>query len=390
MKQFDIEVSKSKLAQLYALSSRMVSRKVDTMSSQEQYTESQRTDLRSPERNHYFHGKLMTARDMETEQLYHRNRLHDVSKSILGEGLVCGLATNIKSKSNRLEATIKPGLALDDHGRLITVTGKESVVVKNRSTNEPTLPEDDPIYLFLEYEECHTELVPVPGSENACQEDCCHNRIVEKFKVTYTEDEPQEDKDVPEVEFPSKEECERSDYSALETMARAYYDEYSAECKRSDDSSLFLGRYEKRGKDGLWELVDDPYYGSPLVYTNDMLYAIIAQHVTDFDNPHEVEALKTVNNVGTEKGNVDIVSPRGTISVDAKTDPDRVVLEASDKIARQEKLEELEELEDKVDQQNDRIKELEEKLDDLCDRFDEGEIEEKGGEYEQSDESSDQ
>ena len=43
------------------------------------------------ERNRYFHGKLMTARDMEAEQDYLRRRMATLSRGVLGVGVVAGL-----------------------------------------------------------------------------------------------------------------------------------------------------------------------------------------------------------------------------------------------------------------------------------------------------------
>ena len=43
------------------------------------------------ERNRYFYGKMLTARDFETEQRYFNNKRRLLNRTLYGAGVVCGL-----------------------------------------------------------------------------------------------------------------------------------------------------------------------------------------------------------------------------------------------------------------------------------------------------------
>ena len=276
------------------------------------------------ERNAYFHGKLMTARDMEAEQSYHRERTNAISNHVLGGGLVCGLGTTISETDRRgLEATIEPGLAVDRQGQLMVVPSNGPYRLKERDggdtdPEEPCHADGKDIYVFLEYRECHVESVPIPDGADGCEERCCHNRIVETFDVVYSEQAPTDYKTVPSVTFPAKEKLTkhggsaREHHEALTQMARSYYDEYSEDCD-GEPFSVYLGHFEK-DSGSEWERDPTPDLRS-FLYTNDMLYAIIASHVTDFDDPHEIDALKSIHTVSNPNGNVDLNSPNDTLSI---------------------------------------------------------------------------
>lgn len=234
------------------------------------------------ERNRYFHGKLMTARDMEAEQKYHADRLDTVTRYVTGDGIVCGLEATVEQdeKTGEFTVIVQPGLALDCCGRQIIVEN-ETPVNLNRPTN-------DPIHLYLTYDECVKETVPVPGSESACEEECEYNRVLEIFDVVYG-NQPDEE-GIRDIEFPDSDDLSDSnDFDALLTMARSYYETEEGNALRScedcEKPKVFLGTHEESSDDE-WSRVTDVQ--RQFVYTNDMLYATIARHVTDFKNPHEV------------------------------------------------------------------------------------------------------
>lgn len=245
-------------------------------------------ELRALEKNNYFDGKLMTAHDMRAEQQYHEGRLHRLTRLVTGTGILSGLTvTGVEERHDRLEATVEDGVALDGYGRPIVVTGAESVLVErsdgdgSSAADRSSVPEEDTdvIYLSLAYKELPTESVPVPGSERASERKCEDNRFLETFELTYDE-KPPEREPVPSIEFPDEDDVRSADESVLGEIARAY-DPHEREARR--DPSVFLGAFE-RDRDGVWtELPDER---PPLVHTNDMLYAAIARHVTDFDDPH--------------------------------------------------------------------------------------------------------
>lgn len=230
------------------------------------------------ERNRYFHGKLMTARDMQAEQDYHAGRLNTLARSVMGEGIVCGLNTAVEDADDEIEITVEPGIALDSCGR--------PVVVEDAVTRSRDAPSRDEIYVFLSNQEASKDRVPVPGADHAYEEDCTYNRILETFEVTYRETPPNSYKTVPDVEFPSGEELADTDGAALVELARSYHRQHLEQCETSNDRAVFLGSFEKRS--GAWHRREADTEPRPYVYTNNMLYAAIADHVADQGNPHDV------------------------------------------------------------------------------------------------------
>lgn len=75
-----------------------------------------------PERVNYATGVMLQADDFEAEQTYHRGRLAQLARHLLGFGTIAGLRViRPRADDNLLELQVAPGLALDRHGRLIEV-----------------------------------------------------------------------------------------------------------------------------------------------------------------------------------------------------------------------------------------------------------------------------
>ncbi|MEF8778324.1 MAG: hypothetical protein V5A36_05370 [Natronomonas sp.] len=311
--------------------------------------------LRQFERNRYFHGKLMTARDMQLEQEYHRDRLDTLSQHLLGTGIVCGLETTVEEDEGTLEVTVQPGLAIDSRGR--------PVVVEQRTTDEIDLSGiADEVSLYLEYDNCVKETVPVPGSEDACEEECTYNRIREVFEITHNPGPPEEQKSIRHVMFPSSADFDLAagesqpapTHDELHRAARSYYEDEADKlrgCDTGHDDSVFLGYFTTSG-DSPWtrQTNGEP---RPHVFTNDMLYAAIARHAADFENPHEVTlevdepetgAVVRVRDSATPDGNVELRSPDETVAIDADANTKRVDLQVAERL-----LETIEDLEDRLD-----------------------------------------
>lgn len=318
-------------------------------------------------RNRYFHGKLMTARDMQLEQEYHADRLETLAQHATGEGAVCGLSTSLNQEEagTPLEVTVRPGFALDCCGQpvLLDTTAHETfspdrlpapaetgavaaadVDVGVGRDAEDELEEalerdgdrDWPpgVSVYVRLKECQTEKVPIPGSEDACRENCTYNRVVEDYQIELETGEPEPPKAVRDVEFPDREELSSYDDQsgadprdpALQKMARTYYGEaengdfHHLDCDEDGDPRVYLGFYARTG-DG-WELLEA---AAPrhYVYSNDMLYAAIARHATDFSNPHE-----NVESVEGLTGRVGVSSPDRTLDVAAAAGPNDVELTA--------------------------------------------------------------
>ena len=70
------------------------------------------------ERNRYFYGKMLTARDFETEQKYYNDKRRLINRTVLGAGIVCGLGVNVGDDTS---LTIESGVALDYTGREIAI-----------------------------------------------------------------------------------------------------------------------------------------------------------------------------------------------------------------------------------------------------------------------------
>lgn len=256
--------------------------------------------LQTFEKNRYFAAKLMTARDMLAEQDYHADRLEAVARYVAGEGIVCGLeVSSVTNDGDELTVELTPGFALDAAGNPIVVTGSGPVVVKHPETDKPALvPGEVPLALYLRYDECSVETVPMPGSESACKQECTYNRIREVFDVVYEEVDPASEtaptgvKTVPEVAFPNPEDLSETegaiadDDPGLVKMARQYHEDNSATCDARSPPWVFLGVFQDPDGDGEWDQLDPESLDSAFVYTNDLLYAAIARHTADFHNPH--------------------------------------------------------------------------------------------------------
>jgi hypothetical protein len=273
------------------------------------------------ERNRYFNGKLMTARDMLAEQAYHVDRANTLARTALGEGIVRGLdVTSVTATDTELFAEVAAGVALDSCGRLVVVpesTGQIPVTNIDADTGETGRPDTELVYLYLSYDDCHTQTVPALGSENGCADDCEYNRVLEQFELHYREvlpgtdeaDLPKDGKPVPEIAFPTGAETESDEFDALHRMARSYFEEgdgdKASEGGGSDngnprphgdlaafpdaDRTVFLGAFGTNDGGASWTERRGPDRPErPYVYTTDFLHAGLARHVTDFGNPHEV------------------------------------------------------------------------------------------------------
>jgi hypothetical protein len=322
--------------------------------------------LHSFERNRFFHGKLMTARDMAAEQRYHRNRLRTLAEHVTGEGIVCGLETTVEAEGDSLVVTVEPGLALDSCGH--------PVVVETQAKPELDLSAvSDPTSLYLDYDSCVKETVPVPGAEDACEEECTYNRVLEIYDVSHEPDPPEDLKTVEAVEFPERGDLDSTDPrnpdsiaggdDALREIARSYAEDSEGAlraCDAGGDHRVFLGRFGTDG-DGNWSRRTG-VEGRPHVYTNDMLYAGLTRHAARFDDPHDVTAaqagaLVSVEGVSNPGGNVDLRSSDDSVTVAADDDANSVDLTVADRIQDQ-----LSELGERVDDLEERLGGMERQL----------------------------
>jgi hypothetical protein len=85
-----------------------------------------------PERVNYATGVLLQADDFEAEQTYHRGRLAQLTRHLVGFGTLAGLRVRApKPEDNLLEIRVEPGLAVDRYGRLIEVRTPQCIRLVN-------------------------------------------------------------------------------------------------------------------------------------------------------------------------------------------------------------------------------------------------------------------
>jgi len=239
----------------------------------------QRTDrvLEQFEKNQFFQGKLMTARDMQTEQKYHAERLHVLNRFATGQGILHGAEVSaVEETETELKVTIEPGIVIDAYGR--------PIVVEHSTTKTLPLPSGDVIYLYLRFEKSELESVPVPEVRGASSEEYMSNRVVEEFELTYQESPPEEFDAVPGIDTTFDEETDRETF--LHTLANRYHQQYRSEPEPVEDPSIFVGSFE-RTRDGSWIRGAETAQRT-LVYDNEMLYAMLVSHITETDRPHNM------------------------------------------------------------------------------------------------------
>lgn len=158
------------------------------------------------ERNRYFPGKYMTARDFQCDPDYSlsRHRLHN--RLLHGTGIACGLDVRPHWDANcrRTHVEVTAGIALDACGRELIL--EQAEMFKVWEPPEVSIPEHEgakkqyeqgeiwqpPSYFIcLRYEEKKIEFVPAIYSEDGC--DPAHkeaNRVQERAVLFVREDLP--------------------------------------------------------------------------------------------------------------------------------------------------------------------------------------------------------
>jgi hypothetical protein len=126
------------------------------------------------ERNRYFTGKYMTARDFRGEQEYFlsRHRLHN--RVLHGWGIVCGLRVvrHPDPDCSSRWVVVRAGIAIDCCGRELVLL-KDQIKELPLPRNEPAEARDEevmtgPFLLCLRYDEIPVEHVPALYTEGDC------------------------------------------------------------------------------------------------------------------------------------------------------------------------------------------------------------------------------
>lgn len=157
------------------------------------------------ERNNYFYGKLMTARDFKDEQCYFNEKRWLINRMIHGWGVVCGLDVRFESskddckyeciiesssceKEKQYDIVIEKGLAIDCCGHEILVCDDQTISLAD--VEPPCSPAAEhsrqgrqKFVICLEYDECKTETVTLAPSMCSQSEKTNYNRIRDSFKI---------------------------------------------------------------------------------------------------------------------------------------------------------------------------------------------------------------
>ena len=223
-------------------------------------------------KNRFFEGKLMTARDMRTEQHYHAGRLELVTRQTADTGICSGLSVrSVESADDGLAVTVGPGVAIDAAGR--------PIVVETPTTASVPEPAGDELYLFARFDETALEPVPVPDA-GASRSETESNRVIERFELIARE-RPPEGAAAPSVDI----EVDDGDEPAAvaDRLVAASHEAHRSEPNGSE-TAVYLGGFE-RGPDGEWqpsETAPQPAYAA----STDLLLGALADHIADTDNPH--------------------------------------------------------------------------------------------------------
>lgn len=258
-------------------------------------------ELRNFEKNRYFQGKLMSARDMVTDQQYHATRLETLTKLSTGTGILSGLEiSEFNDRGDQLQVTIESGIAVDPRGR--------PIVVKNPTTRSVSKPDGGELHLYIEHDTETKDPVPVPGSEPMSEEKSEESRVLEVFSITARETLPDEQKPTPELDLPEFETAEMSLGEYAQQIATAYHDAHRGEIDPGIDTAVYLGSFEQN-LEGEWE-ISSGIDRRPLVYDNDMLFAMLVSHLADTSDPHHTRDGDSTEYMASELDRMDELSIR--------------------------------------------------------------------------------
>ena len=136
------------------------------------------------ERNRYFYGKMLTARDFETEQRYFNNKRRLINRTLFGAGVVCGLGVY---QNDDTSFSVETGMALDYSGREIVVS--EPIIRKlNMVEGYESLEKSGQGYLCLRYLQTDREPVNNIGASDHDSEQ--FNKIGESYRLYLSTEEP--------------------------------------------------------------------------------------------------------------------------------------------------------------------------------------------------------
>lgn len=129
------------------------------------------------ERNNYYFGKLLTAKDFESEQRYFNDKRRLINRLTGANGIVSGLGV---IAADDVSIILQAGCAFDASGREIVVP--ETKVIKLSTIEGFSQLSTSTALLGLSYDEQPSdEVYAAMASENA---DIRFNKVMERFKLT--------------------------------------------------------------------------------------------------------------------------------------------------------------------------------------------------------------
>jgi hypothetical protein len=163
---------------------------------------------KTPVRNRFFYGKLMSDYHFQLETLYFNDHRHLHNRLISGYGVVCGL--DVQPAPGGLGIVVCSGYAIDRWGR--------EIIVPEQTAPIPILPylipppdkpggylppdrqvgyghrpgrkpenEDRMVQVMLCYHECESDPTPVMAGECGTVEECTPGAIRERYRITFKE-----------------------------------------------------------------------------------------------------------------------------------------------------------------------------------------------------------
>lgn len=233
------------------------------------------------ERNNYFHGKMLSARDLRAEQEYFNEKRWLINRTIAGWGIVCGLEVKVDYGC----FVVEPGLALDCCGHELLVCEPQRLHPNKIAEQLEIDPyqSSDPIHwvLCLEYQECKTEPVkPRTGCHESEQGE--YNHIRDHYKLRFRAWDPNQPKD-PNRDQPCPKDhndfcCPYEGLGKTVSVHKALVDA-SLECSTCEDCDcvvLAIGTLEPgQGQNAEIQIDEDSWKFRRIVYTNPALANLI-------------------------------------------------------------------------------------------------------------------
>lgn len=252
-------------------------------------------DIPCFERNNYFCGKMMTARDFQDEQCYFNEKRWLMNRTVHGWGVVCGL--DVKSTKDNKGVEVTPGLAIDCCGREILVCGDAQdryvpliydEIPKPHECDQPQSKQEQQsgikhIAICLEYDECKLEVVNLPSI--ACDETEKHefNRIRDSWKITPISI-PQEFLDEP-LPF-----CQRTNEEKEQSLDSYLCEKITKGCQQCPDCPcIILAVVTVHKNNGIEEDDIDTCNRRKLVYSNQLLFDQISCYHGDLPRVINIE-----------------------------------------------------------------------------------------------------